>query len=225
MKTALIAGSTGLVGSELIKTLAQDDYYDRIRVLSRRALPMPDNRFEGVIVPDFDKLAAHRDRLAAEDVFCCLGTTMKKAGGKTNFRKVDLEYPMALADIALENGAKRFFLVSAMGADRGSFIFYNRIKGEVEAETLERPFEAILIFRPSLLLGERNEKRMAETIGQNIASLLSGLWRGRLRKYEPVKATDVAQAMANTAKRSFKGANFFDSAEIHDLAIEQEPVK
>lgn len=218
MKTALIAGSTGLVGGEVMRILAASRYYDAIRILSRRPVEPPDARFKTVVVRDFDKLSDHQPELSAGDVFCCLGTTMKKAGSRDNFRKVDLEYPLALADLAIKNGSQKFLLVSAIGANRNSLFFYNRVKGEVEDGLREKPFKSLLIFQPSLLLGEREESRFAEAFSQKVFPLFSAALQGSMRKYRAIKASDVALAMVNAAKMEYEGVHVFDYAKIYDLA-------
>jgi uncharacterized protein YbjT (DUF2867 family) len=219
MKTALVAGATGLVGGELVKQLTSDAYYDQIRVISRRPIAYDDKRIKVVLVPDFDKLDKHGALLSADDVYCCLGTTIKKAGNKENFRKVDCQYPLELAKVSLKHGARQFLLVSSMGADPKSLFFYNRVKGELELELAIEPFRSILVFRPSLLLGNRKEHRAGEKFAQWFLPLLSPLMGGSLRKYRAIEAVDVAEAMLSAAKRGFSGFHVYNSEEVKMLKL------
>jgi uncharacterized protein YbjT (DUF2867 family) len=214
MKTALVAGATGLVGGELVKQLSDDIYYDEIKLISRKPLTFGDKRIKIVLVSDFDKLGQQGAVLSADDVYCCLGTTIKKAGNKENFKKVDYQYPLNLANISLKHGAGQFLLVSSMGADPKSFFFYNRIKGELEQELGTLPFRSILVFRPSLLLGDRSEHRAGEKFAQWILPLFSPLMRGPLEKYRAIRAADVAAAMLSAGKRGLRGVHIFNSEEV-----------
>ncbi|MEQ9413970.1 MAG: NAD(P)H-binding protein, partial [Cyclobacteriaceae bacterium] len=161
MKVALLAGGTGLVGSQLLQLLVEDDSYSSIKCLSRNTLPVSHTKIE-VIQTNGDNLEELAPSLVADDVFFCLGTTIKKAKSKEAFRKVDFDYPLNLAKISKKCGAKQFLLVSAMGADPSSSVFYNKVKGEVEGAIAEVGFQGYHIFRPSLLLGDRNEERSGE---------------------------------------------------------------
>jgi uncharacterized protein YbjT (DUF2867 family) len=223
MKTALVAGATGLVGEELVRLLISDNYYDKIKILSRKPIDYHNVRVMNLLVPDFEKLNELGDELSADDVYCCLGTTIKKAGNKENFRKVDYQFPVDLANLAIKNGAQCFLLVSAMGADPNSTFFYNQVKGDLEQELKGKPFDRLLIFRPSLLLGKRQEKRIAEDISQKIFPLLSPFMVGSLKKFRAIKASDVAAGMVSAAKQFKKGIHVFDSGEIKRLADKIAP--
>ena len=131
MKTALIAGASGLIGSQLLPLLLNGDRYERVNVLTRSALHLEHPKFKNLVV-NFDQLSSSGQLLEADDVFCCLGTTMKKAGSKEAFRKVDHTYPLELAKVSKQCGARQYLLVSALGANKNSSIFYNAVKGEVE---------------------------------------------------------------------------------------------
>ena len=180
-RTALIAGATGLVGGHLIDFLMEDDAYSEVKVLSRRGLGGNDGKLKEVIIENFDDLEKNIAALKADDIFCCLGTTMKKAGSKEAFKKVDFHYPTTLAAIARENNAKSFHLISAMGANAKSFIFYNKIKGEAEEAIQAMRLEKTFIYRPSFIDGERNEARSGEKVALWVANNLKFLFSGPLK--------------------------------------------
>jgi uncharacterized protein YbjT (DUF2867 family) len=148
---------------------------------------------------DFDELDRHGDLFAVDDLFCCLGTTIRKAGSQEAFRRVDLEYPLQAAHLGRAAGARQFILVSALGADPSSRVFYNRVKGEVEAALAGVGYPRLVIFRPSLLLGDRDEVRPGERVAEWIMKPLGPLMRGPLRRYRPVEAAWVARAMVRRA--------------------------
>ncbi len=152
-RVALVAGSTGLIGSQLLELLLEDNGYSKVIALSRKPLSISHPKLENVVM-EANELKNHND-LKADDVFCCLGTTIRQAKTKEAFRKVDFEYPVELARLLKVNGANQFLMVTALGADKHSKIFYNRVKGEVEDAISETGFTAIHIFRPSLLVGPR----------------------------------------------------------------------
>src|SRR5436853_360083 len=158
-RTALIAGATGLVGGHCLRLLLRESAYTRVLAVGRRKAPLEDAKLRQEVV-DFATLATGAGSLAADDVYCCLGTTLQQAGGQAAFRKVDFDAVLALAKAARERGAARFFLVSSLGADARSSLFYSRVKGEIEAAVAALPFEAVFILRPSLLLGDRGEFRL-----------------------------------------------------------------
>ena len=215
-KHALIAGATGLVGNELLQQLIQGRQYHTISVLSRREVETSSKRVETVIV-DYDKLV-DKDLPKADDVFCCLGTTMDKAGSEHAFRKVDYDYPLRVAEIAHRKGAQQYLLVSAMGANKDSFFFYNRVKGEVEQAIAAVGFKTFMVFRPSMLLGERTETRIGEQIGQVVMQGVAPLMVGGLKKYQAIQGATVAEAMVHAARKELQGAYIFESDKIQALA-------
>ncbi len=157
-KKALLAGASGLIGGYCLQYLLQDPNYSRIILLTRNKLPVDHPKCEQHQV-EFNELSGYAKVMTADHVFCCLGTTMKNAGSREAFRRVDFEYPLEIARITRQNGAGTFLLVSALNADPNSKIFYNRVKGEVEEAIQALNFPTTFIFRPSLLLGERKENR------------------------------------------------------------------
>jgi uncharacterized protein YbjT (DUF2867 family) len=199
MKAAIIAGATGLVGRECVRRLR--DHYPHVISLVRRPTGSPEER-----LIDFDQLS-EESFPAGADVFCTLGTTIRKAGSQTAFRKVDLDYPLALAKRSLECGARQFLVVSSAGAHKPRSNFYLQTKREMEDRISALPFHAVHIFRPSFLLGEREESRPAEKIGIAIAKPLSLLLLGPLCKYKPITAAQVATAMLRAALAAQPGVH------------------
>ena len=208
-RSALLAGATGLVGGHCLDLLLADDAYRAVVTLGRRPLPRTHPKLTHHVVA-FDRLDAHADLVEGRDVFCCLGTTMRKAGSKEAFRKVDYDYPFALARVALGRGAEQYLLVSALGANPRSPFFYNRVKGEVEEAVSALPFEGVYLFRPSLLTGERAEERPGERRAEAVMNALSFLLRGPLRKYRPTPARVVAAAMLAVAKAQPGGVRVYE---------------
>jgi uncharacterized protein YbjT (DUF2867 family) len=212
-KSALIAGATGLVGGHCLHFLRNRPEISEIRVVTRRPLGLSDPRIKEHII-DFDRLDQHHEIIRADYVFCCLGATMKKAGDQEAFRRVDYQYPRLLADISSNNGSENFLLISAMGANPKSKIFYNRVKGELEEAVSAMPFTGIFIFRPSLFMGKRKEFRAGEKAGDLFFRLVNPLLVGRLRKYRTIEAQAVAKAMVYMAPTRLKGLHIFESNQI-----------
>ncbi|WP_375437611.1 NAD-dependent epimerase/dehydratase family protein [uncultured Hymenobacter sp.] len=217
-KTALIAGASGLIGLQLLPLLLASDRYAKVIVVARRPLPQMHAKLEQRIL-DFNQLEEHSMSLIADDVYCCLGTTLRQAGSKEAFYRVDYLYVVTLAALTARNFASQLLLVSAMGADAESRIYYNRVKGEMEAAVRQTPFRAIHFFRPSLLLGERNEKRLGEQVGAVLLRALTPLLLGPLRKYRAVPAAAVAQAMLRAAEDDGGGIKIHFSDEIASSGV------
>ncbi|MDF2958450.1 MAG: NAD-dependent epimerase [Paenibacillus sp.] len=214
--TAIIAGATGLIGGELVRILLEDPFYDTIVALVRKETSLVHNKLVQAVT-DYEKLEAGVTDMAGAHVYCCLGTTIKKAGSKEQFRKVDYEYPMRLGKLALHGGAVEFLIVTAMGANSKSNLFYNQVKGETEDGLKQLGLPSLHIFRPSLLLGDRQEFRLGERIGSAVSGIISPLMAGGLRKYKPIQAITVAKAMLNAAKQDNKGIRVYESDQIEEL--------
>ena len=209
-KTALLAGATGLIGSALLPLLLASERYAKVIVVGRRPVALVHPKLTQVIT-DFDQLEAERLRLIADDVYCCLGTTIGQAGSRAAFYRVDFLYVVQLAALTAANFAAQFLVVSALGADVNSRFYYNRVKGEMEEAVRQTPFRAIHIFRPSLLLGERPTPRLGERLSAAVLKLARPLLRGSLAKYRPVAATTVAQAMLRAAEDDGGGLRIHSS--------------
>ena len=209
-KTALLAGATGLIGSELLPLLLASERYAKVIVVGRRAVALEHPKLTQVVI-DLGQLEAERLRLIADDVYCCLGTTRQQAGSKEAFFEVDFLHVVKLAATTAANFAAQFLVVSSLGADVKSRFYYSQVKGEMEAAVRKVPFRAIHIFRPSLLLGERAAPRLGERIGGWLLALARPLLRGSWQKYRPVAATAVAAAMLQAAKEEADGTR------VHEL--------
>ncbi|GAB3234701.1 oxidoreductase [Hymenobacter seoulensis] len=212
-KTALIAGASGLVGSQLLPLLLASERYNRVIAVGRRPLPMVHPKLEQRIVR-FEQLEEHRLQLIADDVFCCLGTTLRQAGSKEAFYAVDFLYVVKLAALTAANFAAQLLVVSAMGAKASSGFYYNRVKGEMEEAVRQAPFRAIHFFRPSLLLGDRPEKRAGEQVAGVLLSLVKPALLGPLRHYRAIEAATVARAMLRAAATDESGLHVHLSSTI-----------
>lgn len=208
-RTALLAGATGLIGSHVLKLLLAEDEWSRVVTVGRRPMPELHKKLEQRVL-DLGELETVSDLPHVDDVFCCLGTTIKQAGSQPAFRRVDHAFILGVAHAGLHAGAKQFLLVSAIGADPGSRVFYSRVKGETESAIRRLAFQGVQILRPSLLLGERSEFRVGERIAMVVAPPLSLLLLGRLRRYRPIRAETVARAMVNLAREAPRGPNVFE---------------
>ena len=217
-KIALIVGATGLTGKSLLKYLLEENTYEKVIALTRKDLQIKNDKLLQLI-GDYSNLEQYKKMLKADDVFCCLGTTIKKAGTKEAFKIVDLNYPLEIAHITKENGARQFLVISAMGANPESSIFYSKVKGLMEAELQKVGFEVIHIFRPSLLLGNRDEFRLGEYLGIAFYKLISWLFVGKLKKYRGIQADTVARAMYRAAQLNRTGINIYASDKISEISF------
>lgn len=213
MRTALLAGSTGLIGKQLLELLLEDSHYTVVKAISRKPLDIQHAKLQN-IVADFNTLTEHHDQLKADDVFCCLGTTIKQAGSQAAFRQVDYEYPLELARLTKNQGATQYLIITALGSDAKSGIFYNRVKGEVEQAIDAVGFDSYHIFRPSLLLGERMEKRTGEGAATVVYKALGFMIP---LKYKAIDSAKVAKSMLHFAKQNSKGKFIHESKELQQF--------
>jgi uncharacterized protein YbjT (DUF2867 family) len=213
MKIAVIAGATGLIGKQLLSLLLNDPAFSKVKALTRRPLTLKHEKLQNIII-DFDRLEDYSDQLDSDDVFCCLGTTMKKAGSKQTFWRADHDYPLTLAKICIQRGAQQFLLVSALGANKNSSFYYNEVKGSVEIDIDEVGFNSFHIFRPSLLLGPRDEKRSAEDAAKTFYRLFNFLIP---LKYKAIDSMKVAKAMLHFSKAGLPGKHVHHSAELQEI--------
>ncbi len=210
-KTALVIGATGLVGSTLIPLLLASPAYNKVILLVRKPLALAHPKLSQTVL-DFD----HPDPalLRGDDLFCAIGTTLKKAGSKENQYKIDCTYPYELGKLARANGCQQFVLVSSLGADAQSSNFYLRTKGELEAKITGLGFHNLVIVRPSLILGDRGELRVGERIGTVAATFLGPFMVGSLRKYRGITAEKIAKAMLTLANGGFRGKTIVESDKL-----------
>lgn len=213
-RKALLAGATGLTGGHLLFLLLSDTRYARVTALVRKA-SLPAKPTLSELVVDFSALPALP---RTDDAYCCLGTTIKKAGSHAAFREVDFEFVTSFARAAKRAGAKRFLVISAMGASPRSSVFYSRVKGEMESALRAIGFDALFVFQPSLILGQRKELRPAERLGIAAASAMGLVMMGPMRKYRPIKAETIAQAMIKAAFSGEHGVHVYPSDAIEAMA-------
>jgi uncharacterized protein YbjT (DUF2867 family) len=210
-RKALIAGATGLVGGFCLQSLLDDDHYSEVITLVRKPL-LKTHRKLKTVVSTFDNLGPELSNNQVDDVYCCLGTTIKKAGSQEAFKKVDHTLVVTVAGLMKKQGAEQFLVISAMGANKDSKVFYNRVKGEMEAALQELGYPCLRIIRPSLLLGPREEFRLGEKIAVMLTPLLKPFLLGLLKKYRPVEAEKVAQFMVKVAReKSVVGVHVYES--------------
>lgn len=214
-RTALLAGASGLVGGHLLQRLLADPRYKRVVTVGRKALGIEHPKLRSLIT-DFDAIEAAMAGLGetVDDAFCALGTTIKTAGSRAAFRRVDFGYVVAFARAARASNARRFMLVSAIGSSARSRIFYLRVKGETEEAVAALGFPALDIFRPGLLLGQRAESRPREALGMALAPFLNPLMLGPAKAYRGIPADMVAAAMIIAAGAERTGRQIHTYADM-----------
>ncbi len=212
-KTALVAGASGLTGFSLVQLLLERETYEQIIILVRKPLNLDHPRLKQHV---YDYKKPEKIFVNADHIYCCLGTTIKKAGSREAFREVDYEYPLQIARLALENGATRYALVSAMGANSSSWIFYNKIKGQVEESLRELPFKAIHIFRPSMLLGHRDEFRLGEEIGKRVMKTFKWIMPANIKA---IHASQVAICMLDKMQEDTEGVHIIPSGVMQKYPV------
>jgi uncharacterized protein YbjT (DUF2867 family) len=217
VKTALIIGSTGLIGSHLLHQLLDSNDYIKVITFVKRDTGLKHPKLTQHII-NFDPPETYKELVVGDDFFCTIGTTIKNAGSKDAFKKVDFEYPKEFATIALQNNVKQFLIISSLGADANSGNFYLKTKGEIQDFLKECNFESVTILQPSLLLGNRKEFRLGEKIGSFFMKLFSFLLIGNLKKYKPIQSEDVAKAMFMIAQKNDKGFHILESETIQEIA-------
>jgi len=193
-KTALIFGSTGLIGNLLLEEIVLSDSYSGVKIFVRQPIGISVAKVEEFTV-DFSNIGTFSKQIKGDDLFICLGTTIKKAGSVRKMEEIDRDLPIKIAAMARANGVKKIAVVSSIGASAYSKNYYLRIKGEMELEILKINFENIAIVRPSMLLGERKEKRTGEIVGKIVMKTFKPLLIGKMKKYRGIHGRDVAKAM------------------------------
>ena len=218
MKTALVFGSSGLIGQHLLNQLIKNENYNKIKIFVRSKPTINDPKIE-IIETDFSNLQNHKEDIKGDDCFFCIGTTKKNSPDKSEYRRVELYMPKEIAKIAKANSLNSFVFVSSGYADSKSSGDYLKYKGEVEEELKELNFPKLGIMRPSFLLGDRKEKRIGEKIGIFVFNLLSPLFLGPLKKMKPIHSEIVARSMIKFANEDLK-KNTFESNEIAELSLD-----
>ena len=215
MKTALLFGASGLVGSHVLNQLISNNSYSKIKLFVRSSIDISDPKIE-IIQTDFNNLENHREDIKGDDCFFCIGTTKQNSPDKSEYRRVELEVPKQIAQIAKSNSVNSFVFISSGYADPKSSGDYLKFKGEVEEELKRLNFPKLGIMRPSFLLGDRKEKRVGEKIGIFVFKLLSPLFLGPLKKMKPIDSATVAKAMIAITQND-SSQTIFESNEISEI--------
>ncbi|MCP4521720.1 MAG: NAD-dependent epimerase/dehydratase family protein [Cytophagales bacterium] len=218
-KTAIIFGATGLIGGELVKKLLEDNRYNKVILIQRRSLGLNHDKLEEKLI-DFNNLEKETESLRGDEIFCCLGTTIKKAGSEEAFEKIDLELPERIAKITVRNKIDKILVISSVGSNFHTSNFYLKTKALMENAVGKQLVDTIIFFRPSLLLGNRKEFRFGELLGRIFFPIFHVFLWGKWKKYRAIKAKVVASAMQNVANSSFEGLHYIESDVIKVLGKE-----
>ena len=213
---AIVVGGSGLIGRKLINVLSQWPEYDEIVSLGRKKIKLKNKKLSQLIV-DFDKLEDYAAEINGHAVFCCLGSTKKKTPDLKEYRKIDHDYPVKLAEIAKKNGVEQFHLVSSLGANKNSSAYYTRMKGETEEDLKKVGTNSLFIYQPSILTGNRTERRPVEKIAGIIMKIIDPLLFGSLKKYKSISAYTVAFAMFKTSLKNKQGTFTYPSDKIKEI--------
>lgn len=212
-RTAVIFGATGLVGSNLLEILLEAKEYRKVIVISRRSLGISNPKLEEILV-DYDLLSSREIKFSADAAFCTLGTTQKKTPDRNQYHKIEHDYPLMAARLSKENGVRHFAYNSSIGADLKAGTFYLKTKAETELDISRVGFDQYYIYRPSLITGQRNEKRFAEDISKWIFRLVDPLLAGKFKKYRSISARKIAYSMYRNSLSVEKGQFILESDEI-----------
>ncbi|MCC8424567.1 NAD-dependent epimerase/dehydratase family protein [Mucilaginibacter sp. UR6-11] len=216
-KKAIIVGASGLIGSNLLDILLAQPEYSEVLSISRKKVKSTNTKLTQLIA-DFDCLEQFTDAVNGDVLFCCLGTTKKQTPNLTEYIKVDHDYPLELARIALKNGVLQYHLVSAIGASSKSSNFYTRVKGDTEKDIKKIGLKSLHIYEPSVLIGRRKKPRLVEQMAVCLMTLIGPLLFGRLKKYRAIRAGDVARAMFKQSLKNKKGVFIYTSDKIKQQA-------
>lgn len=216
-KTAIVLGATGLVGSHLVSQLVENSKYQQIILLVRRATLLQSNKITEHII-DFDVPESWAHLVKGDVLFSAFGTTIKKAGSKEKQFQIDYTYQLDAAIAARKNGVSACVLVSSAGANTKSMVFYSRMKGQLDEAVTQLGFDTLVVLKPSVLVGQRNEKRFGESMGIVLGNILTSL--PGLKNYKPIYAGDVAKAMVHAAE--LDGNHSFALNKVFDLAQKKE---
>ena len=212
MKTALIFGSSGLIGNHLLELILKDNNYNKIKLFVRSNLTDVNSKIE-IIKTDFNNIENHKDKIVGDDCFFCIGTTRKNTPDKNEYIKIEYNLPVEVAKIAKSNSVNNFIYISSLGANSNAASLYLKNKGQAEQQLMKLNFMNLSILRPSILLGNRKENRVGEKIGIFAMKTLSPLFLGNMKKYKPIKVEYVSKAMLQVAQKDYQ-KNIFESDEI-----------
>ncbi len=217
-KVGLVIGATGLVGKELVTTLLDSPEFAKVFVWVRTTMGIQNPKFQECF-PDFEQLDHEPIPDEVDCIFCCLGTTIKKAKTKEAFRMVDYNYPLMLAENAKKHQIPQFLIISAMGADESSRVFYSQTKGQLEIALKQLQLNSLTIFKPSLLLGKRQEFRLGEELAAFASRALPFLFKGPFKRYKPIEGSTVAEAMYLYAIQEKSGVHIISSYEMEEVVM------
>lgn len=216
MRTAIILGATGLTGGYLLQEIIDDPDYNKVVLFSRSKIAVKNDKIEEHLI-DMFRLEECEEVFQGDEVFCCIGTTNSKTPDEETYRKIDFGIPAAAAGLAKKNGISRFLVISALGADPQSSMFYNKTKGEMEQAVLAQVIKETYIFQPSLIAGDRVESRFFENLAKNAMKVINPILGGPLKKYRSIHPETIATAMKLVAKNGYK-KNRIKSDEIKEIA-------
>jgi uncharacterized protein YbjT (DUF2867 family) len=216
-KKAIIAGASGLIGSNMLNILLQHAEYDEVLILVRKELPVNHPKLKQLIV-DFAQLNSYSKLITGDALFCCLGSTKKKTPDLKEYLKIDHDYPVQLAQIAFQNNVAQYHLISAIGANASSSNFYTKMKGETERDIIAIGLPALYIYQPSILIGDRKESRPLEAIATIMMKIINPLLMGGLKKYRSIAAQSVANAMYKQSLKNTAGLHIYSSDIIQQLS-------
>tara|TARA_R100000935_G_scaffold58239_2_gene94510 strand:+ start:681 stop:1349 length:669 start_codon:yes stop_codon:yes gene_type:complete len=219
MKTAIILGATGLTGGYLLQNLLADSGYGKVMIFSRSSVGYKHEKLEEHLI-DLLELKNYKSDFVADEVFCCIGTTKGKTPDKKTYKKIDLGIPVTAAKLCRENNISSFLVISALGADANSSVFYNKVKGEMQHEVLEQGIKNTYIFQPSLIAGDREEERFFENLGIKTFKILNPFMLGSLKKYRSISPKTIAKAMQLCANKGYPKI-LIESDEIEAIASEE----
>jgi len=213
---AIIAGASGLIGSNLLNILLQQQEYDEVLILVRKELPIHHQKLKQLIV-DYDKLDSYAEAITGHAVFSCLGTTNDQTPDKVQYKRIDHDYPLHLARIAKQNGVDQFHVVTAIGANKTSSTFYTKLKGELEENLKQLGLPVLHIYQPSMLSGRQERRSLLETIVGNIFKIIDSLLIGGLKKYRSIEGHTVARAMFKKSLDVAEGTFIYTSDKIQSI--------
>lgn len=215
--TALILGANGLIGAEILYCLLQNDNFSKIYTVTRKELPYTNDKLIQIIA-DANTIDKKLSNIDVDKLYCCIGTTKNKVANNTEYYKIDHDYPIKVAKILQKQGCQSISIVSSIGADIKSNSFYLKLKGEVEKSIIDLDFDSTFIYRPSLLMGDRKEKRVFEGIAKALSPLLDFYMIGKLENYRSIQASTVAKAMINNSLSNNLGTHIYQTKEIKENA-------
>jgi len=213
----ILVGASGLIGSHLLQALIKSTEVSGIVLLLRKPLNISDDKIQQVIV-NFDHLNNYTSEIQGDIIFSCLGTTKALSPNAEVYKKIDLEYPLQLAEIGIKNGVSSFHIVSSLGANSTSSNSYLRLKGNLEEKLKKLPFKSLHLYQPSLLTGIRKDFRFGEKAAFALFALIDPLLIGSLRKYRSIKAETVAVVMLKQSLKELSGIFTYPSIQIQELA-------